>query len=299
MKIVSESEILRAQEIKDDLDTRQTQQLSILQRFKSASIGNLVDLPNEDDKKSIAERMRNKLQRGVFKLNMRSPKSEKKSRGIFRRAEATSLYLEDGMKPKYPIFGAPLEQLELNLTTYPNVPLFVVDCVEFIERKDCILQDGLYRASGNKVSVDELKQKLSESYIYDPKLLVTDDIHTLTSLLKQFFRELGAPLIPQESYERFGRNLSDPAGIQSLRDALDDMREPNRSTLKFLIKHLTNVAACSSQNRMPASNLAIVWGPCILSANQIEFDIGRMNTLAKVLIENYEHIFNENERLVC
>lgn len=52
---------------------------------------------------------------------------------------------------------------------------------------------------------------------------------------------------------------------------------------------------------MNASNLAIVWGPCLLSASQIDFDIGRMNTFAKVLIENYEHIFSPdtNERLVC
>lgn len=32
----------------------------VLQRFKSISSGNLIDLPIEDDKKTIAERMRNK-----------------------------------------------------------------------------------------------------------------------------------------------------------------------------------------------------------------------------------------------
>lgn len=301
MMIVSECEILRAQEIKEDIESRQTHQQNILQRFKSISSGNLIDIPVEDDKKTIAERMRNKLQRGVFKINVRSPKSEKKTRGIFRRTETASLYLEDGLKPKYPIFGAALEQLELNQTTYPNVPRFVVDCVEYIEHKDRIVQDGLYRACGNKFSIDELKQKLTESYIYDPKLLIADDIHTITSLLKQFFRELGAPLIPQEIYERLGRNLSDDEGIETIRKAFEDMKEPNRSTLTFIIKHLTNVAAFSSSNRMNASNLAIVWGPCLLSASQIDFDIGRMNTFAKVLIENYEHIFSPdtNERLVC
>lgn len=61
-----------------------------------------------------------------------------------------------------------------------------------------------------------------------------------------------------------------------------------------------SVAASSASNRMPASNLAIVWGPCLLAANVKDFDIGRMNNLAKVLIENYDRIFiPENERLVC
>lgn len=295
--IVSESEILKAQTIKE-MDASPPR-VGVLQRFKSISSSNLLDMPAEEDKKSIAEKMRNKFARGVFKLHPRSPKETKKLPS--RRKEATaSLYLEDGIKPKYPIFHAPLEFLEMNETSYPDVPRFVVDCIEYIEQIDCIQMDGLYRASGNKVSIDELKQKLTDSYIYDPKLIVADDIHTLTSLLKLFFRELGSPLIPHNTYKSFPETskLKEPSGIEDIKNALKAMKNPNRETLKFLIKHLTTVAHYSSENRMPASNLAIVWGPCILGANQIEFDIGRMNTIAKVLIENYDQIFGENERLV-
>ncbi|XP_067634606.1 uncharacterized protein [Eurosta solidaginis] len=299
--IVSESDILRSQFFKEEYENSSVSQpkTSTLQRFKSASFDNLLDIPREDDKKSITERMRNKLQRGVFKLNMRSPKSEKKGNGIFRSVKTGSLYLEEGVRPKFPIFGAPLGQLEMNESLYQQVPRFVVDCVSYIERKEFVLQDGLYRASGNKLAIDELKKKLSESYIYDSKLLVADDIHTVTSLLKQFFRELGTPLIPQDIYDRISRGTLESAGITSLRNALEEIPDPNRSTLKFLIRHLKNVAAFSTENRMPASNLAIVWGPCIFSANQLPFvDIGRMNTLTKLLIENYVYIFRENERLV-
>ncbi|SPP86629.1 uncharacterized protein LOC117588297 isoform X1 [Drosophila guanche] len=293
--IVPVTDILRAQQIQEDSEVQQTQQTVILQRFKSASIGDLVDLPGEDDKKSIKNRMRMKfaVNSNVFRIN-RSPKSEKKSRT--RRGQVNSLYLDE--QSKYPLFGAPLNALELNMTDHPNVPRFVVDVCAYIERPDCVEQDGLYRASGNKVLVDELKKKLT--HLYDPRFLHTDDIHTLTSLHKQFFRELSAPLITQEAYERLGRSLSDDAAIERMRLAFDEMPEPNRSTLRFLIKHLTRVAAASASNRMPSTNLAIVWGPCLLSANQIQLDIGRMNMLAKVLIENHDRIFQpDNERLVC
>ncbi|XP_064538320.1 uncharacterized protein RhoGAP18B [Drosophila montana] len=293
--IVPVTDILRAQQIQEDSEVQQSQQTTILQRFKSASIGNLVDLPGEDDKKSIKNRMRMKfaVNSNVFRLN-RSPKSEKKSRT--RRSQVNSLCLDE--QSKYPLFGARLNALELNMSDHPYVPRFVVDVCAHIERADCIEQDGIYRASGNKLLVDELKRKLT--HLYDPRCLQTDDIHTLTSLHKQFFRELPAPLITQEAYERLGRCLTDDAAIERMRLAFDEMPEPNRSTLRFLIKHLTNVAASSSSNRMPASNLAIVWGPCLLAANDINFDIGRMNMLAKVLIENYERIFRPaNERLVC
>lgn len=138
---------------------------------------------------------------------------------------------------KYPLFAAPLNALELNMTDHPNVPRFVVDVCAYIEQPECIEQDGLYRASGNKVLVDELRRKLT--HLYDPRWLHTDDIHTLTSLHKQFFRELTAPLITQEAYERLGKSLADDAAIERMSLAFDDMPEPNRSTLRFLIKHLT------------------------------------------------------------
>lgn len=147
-----------------------------------------------------------------------------------------SLYLDE---QKYPLFAAPLSALELNMTDHPNVPRFVVDVCAYIEQPECIEQDGLYRASGNKVLVDELRKKLT--HVYDPRWLKTDDIHTLTSLHKQFFRELTSPLITQEAYERLGRSLNDDAAIERMSLAFDDMPEPNRSTLRFLIRHLTRL----------------------------------------------------------
>uniref|UniRef100_W8CB81 Rho GTPase-activating protein 15 n=1 Tax=Ceratitis capitata TaxID=7213 RepID=W8CB81_CERCA len=294
--IVSEEAILGSQIIKHDFDHENLSPIaSTFHLVKSASFGDLLEIPNEDDKKSITERMRSKFQRGVLKLNVRSPKSEKKNRS----AKTESLYIEEGIRPKYPIFSAPLKQLEMNETIHQNVPRFVVDCVSYIERKEYILQDGLYRASGNKVAIDELKKKLTECYIYDSKLLIVDDIHTITSLLKQFFREISQPLIPQHIYNEMSRNFSDVVNINMLRNILDEVPDPNRATLKFLVRHLKNVAAFSTENRMPASNLAIVWGPCIFSSNQTVFvDIGRTNTLTKLLIENYDYIFRERERLV-
>uniref|UniRef100_A0A1I8QEZ4 Rho-GAP domain-containing protein n=1 Tax=Stomoxys calcitrans TaxID=35570 RepID=A0A1I8QEZ4_STOCA len=292
--IVSKSEISQANKIKENEEPQQ-----FTQRFKSRSTDNILDLPLDDEKKTITERMRSRLQRGILNLNTRSsPKSEKKTYKALRNSQTTSLYLEDGLKPKHPIFGAPLDQLELNRTT--NVPRFVADSIEYIERKDRIVQDGLYRACGNKFSIDELKQKLTKSYIYDPKLITADDIHTITSLLKLFFRELPQPLIPQETYTRLARDLLKMQdGIDTFRIAINDMPEPNRSTLAFLMKHLTNVAACSASNRMNASNLAIVWGPSLFALNEDKtYDIGRMNSLAKALIENYNRIFHINERLL-
>lgn len=55
LQIVSESEIIRAQMIKEDVQPQQ-----FMQRYKSRSTDNILDLPIEDDKKTIKERMRNR-----------------------------------------------------------------------------------------------------------------------------------------------------------------------------------------------------------------------------------------------
>lgn len=62
LQIVPVTDILRAQQIQEDNEVQQSQQTTILQRYKSASSGNLVDIPGEDDKKSIRNRMRMKCE---------------------------------------------------------------------------------------------------------------------------------------------------------------------------------------------------------------------------------------------
>ncbi|XP_055390060.1 homeobox protein 2 isoform X2 [Condylostylus longicornis] len=290
---VSEEEILKLKETAVQSDQNN------FQKFKSQSTDNLHNIPDAQDKKSIRERFRNKLQRGVLKLNSRQVKDSgnKKGKESFKRLNVNSVCFED--QPKYPIFDAELQEVEMN-GICENVPRFVVDCIEIIEQKDCIQIDGLYRASGNKVAIDDLKKRLTENYIFDYKMLMkNEDIHTITGLLKLFFRELKTPLIPESYYRKLPDNLVDNSNLPLIKEILNEIPQPSLGTLKYLLKHLTTVAQYSSENRMPASNLAIVWGPCILlSENTGPFDIGRMNTLAKVLIEKYDFIFGDDERLV-
>lgn len=150
-----------------------------------------------------------------------------------KNKQASSLYLEETLLP---IFGANLESLEKHFT-FKNVPKFLVDAIDIIERIENIEVDGLYRISGNKVDVDSLKKHLMTSR-YDKSCLYTEDINTLTSLIKLFFRELSTPLIPDEYYERLPSNLLLPESIPEIRDILNRIPDLPKDTLKFLVKHL-------------------------------------------------------------
>ena len=60
--------------------------------------------------------------------------------------------------------------------------------------------EGIYRKSGGKNQVDAVQDGFSKSLDYDisdPHL----DIHTVTSVLKQYFRKLPTPLITYEVYD--------------------------------------------------------------------------------------------------
>lgn len=59
------------------------------------------------------------------------------------------------------IFGNSIQNLDMSTTT-PFVPSFVVACIEKLEVDDVITTHGLYRASGNKITIDEIKKKVTE-----------------------------------------------------------------------------------------------------------------------------------------
>uniref|UniRef100_A0A336K433 CSON011299 protein n=1 Tax=Culicoides sonorensis TaxID=179676 RepID=A0A336K433_CULSO len=65
------------------------------------------------------------------------------------------------------VFGNSLAILEIS-SEVPNVPLIVVACIKRLEEEDMIITHGLYRASGNKITIDELKKKVEQNnVIYD------------------------------------------------------------------------------------------------------------------------------------
>ena len=60
--------------------------------------------------------------------------------------------------------------------------------------------EGIYRKSGGKGQVDAIQDGLTRNLdhdISDPDL----DIHTVTSVLKQYFRKLPIPLITFDVYD--------------------------------------------------------------------------------------------------
>uniref|UniRef100_A0A8C4SE53 Synapse defective Rho GTPase homolog 2 n=1 Tax=Erpetoichthys calabaricus TaxID=27687 RepID=A0A8C4SE53_ERPCA len=161
------------------------------------------------------------------------------------------------------------------------VPLLIDKCIREIEKRGCQVV-GLYRLCGSAA----VKKELREAFERDSKAVEVSenqypDINVITGVLKDYLRELPYPLITKQLYEavleamakrplRIGANgcendASDSEYTVSLLEHLPDIE---KATLKMLLNHLKLVASYHEVNKMTCQNLAVCFGPVLLSQRQ-------------------------------
>lgn len=77
-----------------------------------------------------------------------------------------NFFKRDGYKVDHienKVFGNHLQHLDMDKIDH-HVPLFVTTCIRLIEKDDAITTQGIYRASGNKTVIDDVRRKVSLSW---------------------------------------------------------------------------------------------------------------------------------------
>ncbi|OCT82511.1 rho GTPase-activating protein SYDE2 [Xenopus laevis] len=161
------------------------------------------------------------------------------------------------------------------------VPLLMDKCIKEIEQRGCQVV-GLYRLCGSAA----VKKELREAFERDSKSIGLcesqyPDINVITGVLKDYLRELPSPLITKHLYEAVLKAMAEkPLKITSngcendSRDSentvslLDCLPDVERATLKMLLDHLKLVASHHDVNKMTCQNLAVCFGPVLLSQRQ-------------------------------
>ncbi|KAM9333405.1 oligophrenin-1 isoform 2-T2 [Pholidichthys leucotaenia] len=204
----------------------------------------------------------------------------------------------EAMDGKEPIYHSPIHkqaEMELNETGFR----FVRKCINFIEAK-ALTQEGVYRTVGSNIQV----QKLLNAF-FDPANPGDVDFYssdcddkTITSALKFYLRSLSEPLMTYNLH----RDLMCAAKSDNLDFRLSEIHsithklpEKNREMLEMLIKHLVNVCNHSNENRMTPSNMAVIFGPTLMRAQEetvaAMLDIKFQSIVVEILIEEYKKIF--------
>ncbi|KAM9317939.1 rho GTPase-activating protein 32 isoform 2-T2 [Pholidichthys leucotaenia] len=185
-----------------------------------------------------------------------------------------------------------------------EVPQVVKSCAEFIEKHGVV--DGIYRLSGISSNIQKLRHEFDSEQIPDlGRDVFRQDIHSVGSLCKLYFRELPNPLLTYQLYDRFSEAVSaatDEERLVKIHNVIQQLPPPHYRTLEFLMRHLSHVATFSSVTNMHTKNLAIVWAPNLLRSRQIEsacfsgtaafMEVRIQSVVVEFILNNTEALFS-------
>eukprot|EP01129_Flabellula_baltica_P009941 TRINITY_DN4144_c0_g1_i2.p1 TRINITY_DN4144_c0_g1~~TRINITY_DN4144_c0_g1_i2.p1 ORF type:complete len:544 (-),score=87.32 TRINITY_DN4144_c0_g1_i2:5-1636(-) len=176
-----------------------------------------------------------------------------------------------------------------------EVPSIVTTSCEFILQNGLV--EGIFRISGDSRDIRELKDVFDtgDIPIFDP---AKTDVHAVSGILKQFFRDLANPLIPEDIYEE----LLECDDVERISELFYDIPTPHFNSLKYLIQFLHELSSYSATTLMEANNLAIVFGPNILRRTGSEYysstylETPLVLQTIRLIIEEYPAIFPHSDR---
>lgn len=172
---------------------------------------------------------------------------------------------------------------------------FVKGCIEAIEARG--LEDqGLYRIVGVSSKVTKLTQTA-----FDPKrtegvnLMDPEEweVKTITSALKNYFRNLPEPLMTFRLHTAFisaAKQENKAQRMSAIETLVGQLPPENYRMVAMLVQHLKKVACYASTNLMTVSNLGVCFGPTLLRPEEETvaaiMDIKFCNVVVEILIEN-------------
>ncbi|XP_068221511.1 rho GTPase-activating protein 26 isoform X4 [Palaemon carinicauda] len=209
----------------------------------------------------------------------------------------------DAMDGKEPMYahpsGPPGSQEE---TCLDDVGLsFLSKAIAMLESRG--LEDqGLYRLVGVGSKVTKLlalgldRRKAEKLVLDDP---AEWEVKTITSAIKQYFRNLPEPLMTYKLHSAFIAAAKQDRLFQRVNEIhvlTHKLPKTNFLVLKILIQHLANVSNKSEKNLMTVSNLGVCFGPTLLRPEEETvaaiMDIKFCNIVVEILIEHFDKIFN-------
>ncbi|ORZ26134.1 hypothetical protein BCR42DRAFT_364789 [Absidia repens] len=178
-----------------------------------------------------------------------------------------------------------------------DVPFLVEQCIAAVETRG-MDYEGIYRKSGGAAQMRTIQLAFeSNDYLNLNNEDDINDICAVTSVLKQYFRELASPLLTFELYDPFMdavRMLRGDAKIDKFIELISQLPKANYDTMKLLMVHLDNVRNRSDENLMTTKNLAMVFGPTLLrdkDATRDLLDMSYKNATIEFIINHTPLLF--------
>lgn len=228
-----------------------------------AAWGNKPATANSQEDKKASQKKRSFF---GFGGNKARPSSESQDQEFSSLSQMSF----DQHGPIRAVFGAPLgDAVKYNhpVNVDIDLPAVVYRCVEYLESKNAIQEEGIFRLSGSSVVIKALRERFNIEGDVD---LITDgqyyDIHAVASLLKLYLRELPTTILTRELHLDF-------LGVTEIHDEKDKvialcqlvhkLPKANNMILRYLSQFLIMVVNNCEVNKMTVRNVGIVFSPTL------------------------------------
>lgn len=211
------------------------------------------------------------------------------------------------------VFGQPLAKAAVNSRLEKDrshavkarfwLPAIVVCCTEYVEKYG-LDEVGIYRISGSASNVNALRAGFAEGSVPDQFLESRQDPHAIASILKAYLRELPDPVLTLDLVPEFNAIVTKITGtpatssnmtpttstisgnippelVAAVAPLVSKLPPYNFYLLQTLAQHLTKVSEQSHENKMPISNLGLIF--CLT--------LGLSSVMFRLLVTEHERLF--------
>ncbi|GAA5813470.1 hypothetical protein MFLAVUS_006948 [Mucor flavus] len=177
-------------------------------------------------------------------------------------------YIQDDFeetKGDFQVFGVALQNAVMvaRVCDQYQLPAIVHRCIEYMEAKDGLVEEGIYRSNGSSALMKKLKKRFNNEG--DIKLLEDDDyhdVHAIAGLLKMWLREMPENILTDALLADFSQSIDIPdrgAKRSQVGKLVSYLPLVNYTLLRSLCAHLIRVIENADKNKMTLRNISIVF----------------------------------------
>ncbi|XP_069501512.1 rho GTPase-activating protein 4 isoform X4 [Ambystoma mexicanum] len=183
-----------------------------------------------------------------------------------------------------------------------TVPEVVQSCIRFINLHG-LQHEGIFRVNGSQAQVSEIRNAFERGE--DPLIdsFSGHDVDSVAGVLKLYFRGLEKPLFHTDMFEDLLASVQIENAVERvghLRKVMDGLSQPVLVVLRYLFAFLNHLSQYSDENMMDPHNLAVCFGPTLISIPGDQDPVSvqaHVNEVVKTIIVHQEKIFPSEKEL--
>ncbi|XP_078520715.1 rho GTPase-activating protein 4 isoform X2 [Lissotriton helveticus] len=287
------------------LDLIGTDEGDVLDAFQSSQSTESLKSTGSDtsNKPTIAKRRANQQETETFYVT--KFKEYVNGRSLISKLEAKHNQLQDAIE-KGDAEDREMSRRSRCLSriqdTGQTVPLVVESCIRFINLHG-LQHEGIFRVNGSQAQVSEIRNAFERGE--DPLIdsFSGHDVDSVAGVLKLYFRGLEKPLFPKGMFHDLLASVqieSTTERVSHLRKSVEGLSKPVLVVLRYLFSFLNHLSQYSDENMMDPHNLAVCFGPTLISIPDEQDPVSvqaHVNDVVKTIIVHQEKIFPSEKEL--